>query len=61
MSQKEWLCCKEVASRIGITVRTLYNWKKRNYGPKAYDYGTITRYRASDIADWQQQLNNQAA
>jgi predicted DNA-binding transcriptional regulator AlpA len=52
MSENEYLCTKIVARRLGISPRTLENYRQRGIGPNYVRLGRTIRYRWSDIRDW---------
>jgi DNA-binding transcriptional MerR regulator len=45
----EFLTQGEAASLLGLTDRTLRNWRRDGYGPKSFKHGSATLYRRSDI------------
>ncbi|MFI1948050.1 helix-turn-helix transcriptional regulator [Streptomyces virginiae] len=42
----------QLAEYLGISVRSLYNWKYKGLGPKTVKVGSRLRYRWGDIEDW---------
>lgn len=42
----------DVAEYLGIPVKTLYDWRNRNYGPQAKRVGRYLRYQAEDVKSW---------
>ena len=46
------LSTHEVAGFLGVPVTTLYCWRYKGTGPKAYRVGKHLRYRLADILDW---------
>lgn len=42
----------EVSAYLGIPVETLYQWRKRRYGPPAARVGRHLRYDSSDVRAW---------
>jgi excisionase family DNA binding protein len=43
---------EDVARYLGIPVKTLYNWRTENYGPKGVRVGKHVRYDPQDVVDW---------
>jgi predicted DNA-binding transcriptional regulator AlpA len=52
------LSTEDVARILVIPVATLYCWRYKGTGPKAYRVGKHLRYRLSDVLAW---LENDAA
>ena len=46
------LSTDEVARILVVPVSTLYAWRYKGTGPKAYRVGKHLRYRLADILDW---------
>jgi len=42
----------EVARRLDIPKKTLYQWRYRGKGPRSHRVGRHVRYRWSEILDW---------
>ncbi len=51
------LSTEEVARILVVPVTTLYCWRYKGTGPKAFRVGKHLRYRLSDVIAW---LENQA-
>lgn len=45
---------QEVADRYGVPVQTISAWKQKGYGPRSFRVGKYTRYRLSDVLDWEE-------
>jgi len=43
---------QDVARFLGIPVRTLYDWRTKDYGPKGVHVGRYIRYRREDVYAW---------
>jgi predicted DNA-binding transcriptional regulator AlpA len=43
---------KEVAAYLCVPVQTLYQWRRRKYGPKAYPIGKHLRWEPGEVRDW---------
>lgn len=48
----------EVSAFLRVPVETLYQWRKRNYGPPAGRVGRHLRYDEADVRAW---FRNRAA
>lgn len=44
----------EVATRWGITRRTLYNWRRKNEGPRFFGIGKNIKYMLSEVVKFEQ-------
>ena len=42
----------DVASYLGIPVKTLYKWRTQEYGPIGVRIGKHIRYDPEDVRDW---------
>ena len=42
----------EVASYLGVPLRTVYRWRTRGDGPRGYRVGRHVRYRVGDVERW---------
>jgi excisionase family DNA binding protein len=52
---------QDVADYLGVPVRTLYDWRCRDYGPRARKVGRYLRYESSEVQRWFDSLDGQAA
>ena len=43
---------KEAAQFLGVSVRTLQNWRRKGIGPKWYKVGRLVRYARADLYDF---------
>lgn len=43
---------EDVSAYLGIPVETLYQWRKRHYGPPAGRVGRYLRYEPADVRAW---------
>jgi excisionase family DNA binding protein len=50
----ELLTPEELAAYLKIPVRTIYDWRTRQYGPPARKIGKHLRYRKADVEMWVQ-------
>ncbi len=46
------LTLREVAEILRVPCSTLYQWRGRGHGPRAYRVGRHLRYRAEDVDAW---------
>ncbi|MPZ69742.1 MAG: helix-turn-helix domain-containing protein [Actinobacteria bacterium] len=51
------LSTEEVARILVVPVNTLYCWRYKGMGPKAYRVGKHLRYRIEDVAKWLEQMD----
>jgi excisionase family DNA binding protein len=49
-----------LADYFGVPVRTVYAWRYRGEGPRAYRIGRHVRYRLSDVEAWLKQQADEA-
>jgi excisionase family DNA binding protein len=42
----------EVASYLNVPVQTIYQWRKRKFGPPAVPLGRHLRYDPDDVRAW---------
>ena len=47
---------KDVAKRLGLSVKTLQNWRTKGIGPRWIKIGRSVRYRLRDIIAFQKSL-----
>ncbi len=50
------LSTDEVARLLVVPVTTLYTWRYKGTGPKAFKVGKHLRYRLSDVIEWLETL-----
>lgn len=43
---------KDISAWIGVPVRTIYQWRNGNKGPKAYRIGKHLKFKRSDVEQW---------
>lgn len=46
----------DVAHYLGVPVKTLYDWRTRDYGPACKRVGKYLRYRPEDVDAWFESL-----
>ncbi len=49
---KRLLWAEEVATMLGVPVKTLYQWRYKGVGPVGVRVGRHLRYRAADVELW---------
>ncbi|WP_315775116.1 MULTISPECIES: helix-turn-helix domain-containing protein [unclassified Bradyrhizobium] len=42
----------ELAEHLGKTTRTLFEWRRRGYGPPATMIGRVPHYRKAAVQQW---------
>lgn len=52
MESDELMTPDQLAEALGISVRTLYNWRSQRKGPPGFRVGRHVRYRRSDVKVW---------
>ncbi|MCE0507433.1 helix-turn-helix domain-containing protein [Microbacterium sp. KKR3/1] len=45
----------ELASYLGVPVSTVYDWRTRGLGPRAYRFGKHLKFGLSDVRIWVEQ------
>lgn len=48
---ERWMTTSEVAEMLGVTKRTIENWRSNSKGPPYVKLGNI-RYRKEDVLAW---------
>ena len=51
-SRAELWSVGDVSAFLRVPVETLYQWRKRKYGPPAARIGRHLRYDPADVRDW---------
>ena len=49
---------EEVASYLGVPVKTLFQWRYKGVGPRALRVGRYLRFRAADVEAWLEQVSD---
>ena len=52
---------QELAAFLDLPVQTIYQWRKRKYGPPGRKMGRNIRYRPSEVERWIDSLDGRAA
>ena len=50
----------ELATNLGIPVSTIYDWRTRGLGPRAYRFGKHLKFAVSDVRLWVEQQRDGA-
>jgi len=58
--EKLW-STQELADFLGLPIQTIYQWRKRNYGPPGRRMGKHIRYRRAEVERWIDSLDGWAA
>ncbi|WP_167045021.1 helix-turn-helix domain-containing protein [Salinibacterium sp. ZJ454] len=45
----------ELAAYLGVPVSTVYDWRTRGLGPRAYRFGKHLKFAVSDVRTWIEQ------
>lgn len=51
----------ELCEYLGISINTLYDWRKKGFGPPATKAGRFLRFDWSDVSAWQAERKSSAA
>jgi len=51
----------DVSEFLGIPVKTLYQWRTKQYGPKGKRVGRYVRYKPEDVMAWVDQADEYAS
>lgn len=52
---------QELADFLDVPIQTIYQWRKRQYGPPGRKMGRHIRYRRSEVERWIDSLDGWAA
>lgn len=58
---RAWLTPEEVADLLNVTLRTIYQWRWKGYGPPFAKFGKHIRARRSDVEAWADAQKSPAA
>lgn len=42
----------ELADYLGVPLSTVYDWRSRGLGPRAYRFGNRVKFALSDVQSW---------
>lgn len=48
---------EQAAEYLAMSVKTLYGWRCRKYGPPSYRLGNKVRYRPEEVRSWVDEQN----
>lgn len=51
----------ELAAYLGVPVSTVYDWRTRGLGPRAYRFGKHLKFAVSDVRIWIEQQRDAPA
>tara|TARA_R100001369_G_scaffold43535_1_gene69659 strand:+ start:439 stop:666 length:228 start_codon:yes stop_codon:yes gene_type:complete len=51
-----YLSVDQVARRFGVSKDSIWRWKRNGEFPKPFKLGGATRWRLSDLEEWESQL-----
>lgn len=43
---------RELSAYLGVTVSTIYDWRSRGIGPRAYRFGKHLKFAVTDVTEW---------
>ena len=43
---------RELSAYLGVPVSTVYDWRTRGLGPRAYRFGKHLKFAVTDVAEW---------
>ncbi|HET9118510.1 MAG TPA: helix-turn-helix domain-containing protein [Pseudonocardiaceae bacterium] len=46
----------DVAKHLGVPIKTLYQWRQQDYGPKGRRVGRYLRYDPREVIEWVHQV-----
>jgi excisionase family DNA binding protein len=58
--QRLW-STQELADYLSLPIQTIYQWRKRGYGPPGRRMGKHVRYRPAEVERWIDSLSERAA
>ncbi len=50
----------ELAEYLGVPLSTIYDWRTRGLGPRAYRFGKRLRFALSDVRSWMEEQGSAA-
>lgn len=56
--QRVWLSTRQVAERLGVSIRTLERMRRDGGGPAFSRRGSIVRYEAHKVDEWMRGSEN---
>lgn len=58
---EDLLSPEQLASKLGVPVKTVYTWRQTGYGPPGFRVGRHVRYRVADVEAWLEKQRDLAA
>jgi predicted DNA-binding transcriptional regulator AlpA len=52
-AEDRWISRPELATRLGVPVKTLAEWASKGSGPRYAKFGKHVRYRLKDVIAWE--------
>ncbi|EYT56572.1 excisionase [Leucobacter sp. UCD-THU] len=52
---------QELATYLGVPVSTIYDWRTRGLGPRAYRFGKHLKFAVSDVRKWTEEQRDTEA
>ncbi len=52
-ADRRHLTVEDLAERLGVSPRTIYDWNMRRVGPPFMKIGIYCRYRLADVERWE--------
>lgn len=43
---------RELSAYLGVPVSTIYDWRSRGIGPRAYRFGKHLKFAVTDVTEW---------
>lgn len=54
MSREKHLTVEQFAERVGVPVKTVYDWNSKGLSPRYMPVGRYVRYRLVDVIAWEE-------
>ncbi len=51
----------EAARQLRVSLKTLWDWDRRGFGPRPVRLGTRVRYKVTDLTEWLDELSTEAS
>lgn len=52
---------QDLADYLGVPLQTVYQWRKKGYGPRGVKVGKHVRFRPAEVERWLDALDRRAA
>lgn len=43
---------RELSGYLGVPISTIYDWRSRGVGPRAYRFGKHLKFAVTDVTEW---------